>query len=145
MSGWRHVSYAAMLAFVLLATLPLHRFYRLRVFRQPLRLLVAIVPVAALFVAWDLAATSAGHWRFDPAQTLAGRLWGLPLEEYAFFVVVPLAGILTFEAVKTVGSRRRKVPQPASPALPALPEPPAPPQGPTSPTTQDGPPTAGPG
>ena len=136
MSSWRHLSYAAMLAFVLLGTLPLHRYYRLRVFRQPLRLLVAIVPVAALFVAWDLMATSAGHWRFDPAQTFAGRLWGLPLEEYAFFVVVPLAGILTFEAVQAVGSRRRN-------ALP--PAPPAPPQGPTSPTTQDGPLTAGPG
>ena len=136
MSSWRHLSYAAMLAFVLLGTLPLHRCYRLRVFRQPLRLLVAIVPVAALFVAWDLLATSAGHWRFDPAQTFAGRLWGLPLEEYAFFVVVPLAGILTFEAVKAVGSRRRNVPPPAAPA---------PSQGPTSPTTQDGSPTAGPG
>ena len=135
MSSWRHASYAAMLAFVLLGTLPLHRFYRLRVFRQPLRLLVAIVPVAALFVAWDLMATSAGHWRFDPAQTFAGRLWGLPLEEYAFFVVVPLAGILTFEAVKAVASRRRSVPPPAAPA---------PPQGPT-PTTQAGSPTAGPG
>jgi len=31
----------------------------------------------------------------------------LPLEEYAFFVVIPLAGILTFEAVKVVASRRR--------------------------------------
>jgi len=138
MSSWRHLSYAAMLAFVLLGTLPLHRYYRLRVFRQPLRLLVAIVPVAALFVAWDLMATSAGHWRFDPAQTFAGRLWGLPLEEYAFFVVVPLAGILTFEAVQAVGSRRRSAPPPAALA------PPAPPQGPT-PTTQAGSPTAGPG
>ena len=136
MSSWRHLSYAAMLAFVLLGAMPLHRYYRLRVFRQPLRLLVAIVPVATLFVAWDLMATSAGHWRFDPAQTFAGRLWGLPLEEYAFFVVVPLAGILTFEAVQAVGSRRRN-------ALP--PAPPAPPQGPTSPTTQDGSPTVGPG
>jgi hypothetical protein len=34
-------------------------------------------------------------------------LWGLPLEEYAFFVVIPLAGILTFEAVTVVRSRRR--------------------------------------
>ena len=106
-AGWRHASYAAMLAFVLIGTLPLHRFYRLSVFRQPLRLLAAIVPVAALFLTWDLAATAAGHWYFDPAQTFAGRLWGLPLEEYAFFVVVPLAGILTFEAVAVAGSRRR--------------------------------------
>ncbi len=104
-AGWRHASYAAMLVFVLIGTLPLHRYYRLSVFRQPLRLLVAIVPAAVVFVAWDLAATAAGQWRFDPAQTFSWRLQGLPLEEYAFFVVIPLAAILTFEAVTVVRSR----------------------------------------
>jgi len=97
-----------MLAFVLIGTLPLHRHYRLRVLRQPGRLLAAVVPVAALFIAWDLAATAAGHWSFDPAQTFAARLWGLPLEEYAFFVVIPLAGILTLEAVTVVGRSRSR-------------------------------------
>jgi lycopene cyclase domain-containing protein len=106
-ASWKHASYALMLAVVLVGTLPLHRFYRLGVLRQPLRLLAAIAPVAALFVAWDLAATAAGQWRFDPAQTLAVRLWGLPLEEYAFFLVIPLAGILTFEAVAVACSRGR--------------------------------------
>ena len=105
--GWRHASYAVMLAFVLIGTLPLHRYYHLEVLRRPLRLFVAIVPVAVLFVTWDLVATASGHWYFDPAQTFAVWLWGLPLEEYAFFVVIPLAGILTFEAVAVVRSRRR--------------------------------------
>ena len=93
-----------MLAFVLFGTLPLHRYYRLNVLRQPMRLLRAIVPVAMAFVAWDLMATASGHWFFDPAQTFPVRLWGLPLEEYAFFAVIPLAGILTFEAVAVVRS-----------------------------------------
>jgi lycopene cyclase domain-containing protein len=97
-----------MLAFVLVATLPLHRYFGLRVLRQPLRLLAAIAPVAALFVAWDLRAAATGQWHFDPAQTFAARLVGLPLEEFAFFVVIPLAGILTFEAVTVVRSRRRE-------------------------------------
>jgi len=96
-----------MLAFVLLGTLPLHSYHRLSVLRQPLRLFAAIVPVAAVFVAWDLVATAAGQWYFDPAQTFAMRWWGLPLEEYAFFVVIPLAGMVTFEAVSVVRSRRR--------------------------------------
>jgi len=90
-----------------MATLPLHRYYRLDVLRQPLRLLGAIVPVAVLFLTWDVMATTSGHWYFDPAQTFAARLWGLPLEEYAFFVVIPLAGILTFEAVGAARSGRR--------------------------------------
>jgi len=96
-----------MLVFVLIGTLPLHRFYHLDVLRQPVRLLAATVPVAVVFIIWDLVATASGHWRFDPAQTFGPRWWGLPLEEYAFFVVIPLAGVLTFEAVTVVRSRRR--------------------------------------
>ena len=60
-----------------------------------------------VFVLWDLAATRAGHWQFDPEQTLPVRLWGLPLEELGFFVVIPLAGLLTYEAVGVVIRRRR--------------------------------------
>jgi len=104
--GWRHASYAGMLGFVLLGTLPLHRFYHLDTLRQPLRLFRSIVPVAVVFILWDVVATASGHWRFDPAQTFSARLWGLPLEEYAFFVVIPLAGILTFESVTVARSRR---------------------------------------
>jgi len=96
-----------MLALVLIATLSLHRYYRLSVLRQPLRLLRAIAPVAVVFITWDLLATSSGQWQFDPAQTFGVRLWGLPLEEYAFFLVIPLAGILTFEAVTVVREGRR--------------------------------------
>jgi lycopene cyclase domain-containing protein len=95
-----------MLALVLIATLPLHRYYRLEALRQPMRLLSAIVPVAVVFLTWDAVATAAGHWHFDPAQTFAARLFGLPLEEYAFFVVIPLAGILTFESIAVVRARR---------------------------------------
>jgi len=103
----RHASYAAMLALVLAGSLPLDTYCRLGVLRQPVRLLLAIVPAAVLFIAWDVAAAAAGQWHLDPAQTFAGRLWGLPLEEYAFFLVIPLAGILTFEAVTVLSTRRR--------------------------------------
>ena len=52
-------------------------------------------------------ATHAGHWMFDPGQTLSARFFGLPLEELGFFVVIPLAGLLTYEAVGVVIARRR--------------------------------------
>lgn len=102
----RHWSYVAMLAFCLAGTLPLAFAYRLRVLRQPRRLVAAIVLAAAPFVVWDVWATSVGQWRFDPAQTLPLRVAGLPLEEVAFFVVVPLASVLTYEAVRAVRGGR---------------------------------------
>lgn len=103
----RHWSYVAMLAFCLAGTLPLVPAFRLRVLRQPRRLVLTIVVAGAPFLGWDVYATRAGDWRFDPAQTLPWRVAGLPLEEIAFFVVVPLATVLTYEAVRAVSRRHR--------------------------------------
>ena len=97
-----HWSYVAMLAFCLAGTLPLVPAFRLRVLRQPARLLLTIVAAGSPFLVWDLYATRAGHWRFDAAQTLPWREAGLPLEEIAFFVVIPLVAVLTYEAVRSV-------------------------------------------
>jgi lycopene cyclase domain-containing protein len=100
-----HWSYVAMLAFCLAGTLPLVPAFRLRVLRQPRRLLLTIILAGSPFLVWDLYATWTGHWRFDAAQTLQWRVAGLPLEEIAFFVVIPLVSVLTYEAVAAV--RRR--------------------------------------
>ena len=96
-----------MLAFCLAGTLPLHRVFHLGLARQVRRVALSILPVALVFIAWDVAATRVGHWSFDQEQTLPVRVLGLPLEELAFFVVVPLAGLLTFEAVGVVLARSR--------------------------------------
>jgi lycopene cyclase domain-containing protein len=103
----QHWSYVAMLAFCLAGTLPLVPAFRLRVLKQPRRLLLTVVAAGAPFLVWDLYATRAGHWWFDPAQTLPWRVAGLPLEEIGFFVVIPLVSVLTYEAVRAVGRRDR--------------------------------------
>ena len=103
--GLRHWSYVAMLAFCLAGTLPLVPVFRLHVFRHPRQLALAILLGGTPFLLWDLWATHVGHWWFDAGQTLAPRVAGLPLEEIAFFVVIPLVSVLTYEAVRA--TRRR--------------------------------------
>lgn len=100
-------SYVAMLAFCLAGTLPLVPAFRVRVLQQPRRLLLTVAAAGTPFLAWDLYATHAGHWRFDAAQTLPPRVLGLPLEEIAFFVVIPLVSVLTYESVLAVRARNR--------------------------------------
>jgi lycopene cyclase domain-containing protein len=100
-----HWSYVAMLAFCLAGTLPLVPAFRLDVLRQPRRLLLTVLLAGTPFLLWDLYATHAGHWWFDAEQTLPPRIAGIPLEEVAFFVVIPVVSVLTFEAVKV--ARRR--------------------------------------
>lgn len=98
-------SYVAMLAFCLVGTLPLVPAFRLDVLRQPRRLLLTVLAAGTPFLLWDLGATAAGHWHFDDAQTLPWRVGGLPLEEIAFFVVIPLVSVLTLEGVRAARPR----------------------------------------
>ena len=69
--------------------MPLIPAFRLRVLQQPRRLLLTILVAGTPFLIWDLLPPG-GHWRFDEAQTLPWRVAGLPLEEIAFFIVIPL-------------------------------------------------------
>jgi len=102
----RHLAYLAMLVFCLLGTLPLELWLGVRVYRQWRRLLLTLLPVALVFLGWDLFAISAGHWSFDTSQLLGPELpGGVPLEELLFFAVVPTCVVLAFEAVRLVKER----------------------------------------
>lgn len=111
----RQFAYLGVLVLVLLTTLPLELFLGVRVWRRPRRLALTVLPVVAVFVVWDLYAIDQGHWDFDPAQTVGVLLFGtLPIEELLFFLVVPVAAIMTLEAVRVV--RRWPVGDEATPA-----------------------------
>jgi len=95
-------SYIGVLAFILVGTLWLEVLLRTRVLRRWRRLVLSIVPVAVLFCLWDIYAIASGHWDFDIAHITGVYLLGdLPIDEVLFFVVVPLAGILALEGVRS--------------------------------------------
>ncbi|MBC8073512.1 MAG: lycopene cyclase domain-containing protein [Deltaproteobacteria bacterium] len=65
----------------------------------PRRAALRATLVAALpFVLWDLAVVGR-HWQFNPAFVLGPSVGGLPLEEWGFFLAVPLACLLLWETV----------------------------------------------
>ncbi len=76
---------------------------RTRVFKRPRRLLLTVLPVTLPFLVWDAYAISQGHWWFDTDRILGVYLPGeIPLDELLFFIVIPIASILTLEAVRSV-------------------------------------------
>ncbi len=105
-----HWHYLFVLGACLLITAPLELFGR-GVYRQPRRLLGALLPVAVVFLVWDVVAIAAGVWWYNPRYLLGLMLPGdVPLEEVLFFLVVPLCGLLTYSAVSSIlsmVSRRR--------------------------------------
>jgi lycopene cyclase domain-containing protein len=102
--------YLLVLVACLAVTLPLELLLGARVYRRPGRLAGTVLPVLAGFLAWDLLAHARGHWWFDDQYLLGPRLAGLPVEEWLFFLVVPVCAVLTYEAVGRVRGRRRRAP-----------------------------------
>jgi lycopene cyclase domain-containing protein len=96
------LSYLALLAFCFLGSAWLELFLRVNVYRRWRRLVLALLPTVVVFVAWDVAAIEAGHWRYDVRQLTGLAVGVLPLEELLFFLVAPTAAILSFEAVRAV-------------------------------------------
>jgi lycopene beta-cyclase len=108
------LQYLLVLAACVAVTLPLELVLGARVYRRPRLLLATLLPVLAVFIVWDLVATARGHWWFDERFLIGIRLLGLPLEEWLFFLVVPVCALLTFEVLGRRPARRR--PRPAVPA-----------------------------
>jgi len=98
-----------MIVFTFVGSFWLEVIFKVGVIRRWKRALKSILPVSALFIAWDAYAISQGHWFFDRDQILGiFGPFGIPLEEYLFFLVVPLAALLTIEAVTTVKPHWKK-------------------------------------
>jgi lycopene cyclase domain-containing protein len=105
MDRWQ---YLIVLGACLLITAPLE-FFGAGVYRRPRRTLLAIVPVAAVFVIWDAIAIAARVWTYNPRYVTGAELpLRIPLEELLFFVVIPLCGLLTFNAVTTMLGRLKR-------------------------------------
>jgi len=99
--------YLLVLGLCLFGTLPLELVLGVRVWRRPARLARSVLPVVAAFCVYDILAIDAHWWGYSSRYTTGWEVgFGLPVEELAFFLVIPVCGILTIEAVR-VRLRRR--------------------------------------
>ena len=93
--------YLLLMAACLACTLPLEFVYGAGVWRRPRRLAATLAVPAFVFAVWDVFAIRAGLWSFDPRWVTGWELpFDLPVEEVAFFLVVPICAVLAYEAVR---------------------------------------------
>lgn len=107
MDRWQ---YLILMALCLAVTAPLE-FVGGGVYRRPVRLVRSVLPVAAVLLLWDALAIAGAVWDFSP-QYLTGWLLPLriPVEELAFFLVIPLCALLTYTAVEAIVERAKRLP-----------------------------------
>ncbi len=106
--------YLTLMGLCLLLTLPLEFVLGARIYRRIGAAAIAIFPVVIIFCVWDVVGIARDHWSYNPRFVTGVRLFfHLPLEELVFFVVIPVCGLLTYEAVgrvlQRVGERGTRV------------------------------------
>jgi lycopene cyclase domain-containing protein len=62
--------------------------------------LPAIVVTGAIFLMLDINFTRARIWGFNPEYLIGKDLFGLPVEEWLFFLVVPYSCVFVYEVLK---------------------------------------------
>jgi lycopene cyclase domain-containing protein len=98
------------MAACLLITVPLELVLGARVYRRFRLLVLALFPVVVIFSIWDVVGILREHWDYNPASVTGVQLvFGMPLEELVFFIVIPICGLLTYEAVGQVLTRGRRL------------------------------------
>ena len=111
--GLDHFQYLFLMAACLLITLPLEFVLGARVYRRAAGLAFALIPVVIIFSVWDIVGILRDHWSYSARFTTGVELiFGMPIEELVFFIVVPICGLLTYEAVGQVlrfAQRRSRV------------------------------------
>jgi lycopene cyclase domain-containing protein len=61
--------------------------------------LPSLLITATIFLIWDYFKTKNGVWQFNDAYIIGIKFFGLPLEEYFFFITVPYACSFIYEVL----------------------------------------------
>lgn len=75
---------------------------RLKFYRSWPALFPALLITAAFFIVWDHYLTLWGVWSFNPKYVCGLWIWGLPIEEWLFFILIPYSCLFIYGSLNTL-------------------------------------------
>ena len=105
-----NLHYAYVLIFIAICAVGVNFGFKLQFARKLKLFLLADSLILVIYLIWDFWAVSKGSWFVDSNQILGIMLLGkLPIEEFLFFIIVPLMTVLTYlSLIKLTGWDKEK-------------------------------------
>ena len=103
-----HYTYIILIAFTISGPFLLSFDKKVAFYKEWKHFFWAMLPTSLAYILWDVIATKTGVWKFNTEFLLGPFIGNLPLEEYLFFIVIPMAAIMTIEGVTTVKPHLRE-------------------------------------
>ncbi|HET6558889.1 MAG TPA: lycopene cyclase domain-containing protein [Prolixibacteraceae bacterium] len=72
---------------------------KLQFYRQWKYLIPSLFIIGMIYILFDIWFTNLGVWGFNPLHHSSLRLFGLPIEEWLFFLIIPYASIFLHESL----------------------------------------------
>lgn len=102
-------TYALYLLFALAGTLAFMRVFTISFTSKHMKaILFSLLATMIVFTAWDMWAVEQKHWSFGLQHTLNILIGNQPIEEIAFFLVIPFFGIVLWEMIRKFTQTRVK-------------------------------------
>jgi lycopene cyclase domain-containing protein len=92
--------YSLYILCIILGTALVNVIFRLNPVRRMKLLVSSVLPVAVIFVAWDVFAVYSVFWSFNLGHMLGLIFINQPIEEIGFFLTVPFYYVTIWELVK---------------------------------------------
>lgn len=97
---FKNYTYLIILLASIAAPLALSFDKKVQYYKNLKYILPAILLTAAIFWIWDIRFTAANVWSFNPQYVMGKEFKGLPVEEWAFFIVIPYSCVFIYEVLK---------------------------------------------
>ena len=95
-----HFTYCLILASSVAGPLALSFDRKVQFYNKWKYLFPAMIIPGVLYIVWDIWFTSKGVWRFNENYIIGIKLFNLPLEEVAFFFIVPYCCVFIYECIR---------------------------------------------
>ncbi|HEY6436602.1 MAG TPA: lycopene cyclase domain-containing protein, partial [Ignavibacteriaceae bacterium] len=98
------MSFTYLIILIITLAYPLYRSFDkpLYFIRSWKYLFPAILIVASIYIIWDYIFALNGYWGFNEKYILGPKIFGLPIEEILFFIIIPYSCIFIYEVVKEI-------------------------------------------